>query len=352
VPRRYRDEESANPYARRMTILDIVFSTQGEVRTSDLTARFDIEPNLLAYDLRQLEAMGLVERGYGWVRKRIAAIDDIFVGSEFAARAGRMHEAKESIARHIAEELIDEGTQVVLDAGTTAYAVARHLVELKKDVTLWTNNLPLFLYVLAHSEMVCYLVGGELSRAHAALVGETPDRQIADAKFDLAVVTPKGLMLQELEPAKGGPLGKEIASATGQFREAVCVTLFNEDSAQRCYKQTMVRNANRVAIAADQNKLAAVGQPFLAVVAPSARQVAAGAVRTRGATFAGGGGPVTPNVEVRAPGEVTLVTDALQDILEKRNPDLSETQLAVCCEPQDDKEKKQPDQRPIAIAIV
>ncbi|GEM_PF-5440223 len=352
MPRRYREDEAGNPYARRMAILDIVFSTQGEVRTSDLTARFDIEPNLLAYDLRQLEGMGLVERGYGWVRKRIAAIDDIFAGSEFVARGGRMREAKERIAEYIAEELIDEGTQVVLDAGTTAYAVARHLVELEKDVTLWTNNLPLFLYVLAHSDMVCYLVGGEVSRAHAALVGDTPGRQIADAKFDLAVVTPKGLMLQDLEPAQRGPFGDEIESATGRFREAVSATLFNEDYAQIPYKQTMVRNANRLAIAADQNKLAAVGQPFLAVVAPAARQMPVGAVRTRGATFAGGAGPVTAHVEVRAPGEVTLVTDASQDILKNRNPDLSATQLTVCCETQDDKKGKEPDQRPIAIAIV
>lgn len=329
-----------------MAILNLIFASEGETRTSNLSARFKIEPNLLAHDLRTLEGLGLVERGYGWVRRRIAAIDDIFRGSEFSARAARAAETKERIATHIAEKYVFAGSQLIMDAGSTAYAVGRHIVNLKRDVTLWTNSIPLFLYALTHSDMVCHLVGGEASRAHAALVGDTPGRQIGDAKFDLAIVTPKGLVFQDLKPAREGPLAKEIASVAARdaLQDAVCVTLFNEDYAQIPYKQTMVRNANRVVVAIDQDKLSAVGQPFLAVLAPVAWQKTSGAVRTRGAGFARGPQPMTPTVEVRAPGEVTVVTDATLNALRDRNPELSSDRLRLCCD-------EDRDHRPLAVDI-
>ncbi len=335
MPKRYREEESTNPYARRMAILGIVVSTKAPVRTSDLVARFKVEPNLLAYDLRQLEEMGLVERGYGWVRRRIAAIEDIFAGSEYLARMGRAREAKERIAQYIAEKLIDAGDQVVFDAGTTAFLVGRFLVDLKKDVTIWTNNLPLFLYVLAHSNMVCNLVGGTASRAHAALVGDMAAYQIANVKFDVAVVTPKGLILQDLEKAMDGPFGDELARKELDA-STVCLTLFNEDSAQHAYKRMMVQNANRVIIALDKEKFAAVGHPFL-LIASVKPEAQAGAVRTRGAILPRGAvrsrGPLIEpaaeqaEIEIGTPPEVRVVTDATLEEVKKKNPGTKEELL-------------------------
>lgn len=315
MPRKYREEEGTYPYARRMAILDLVFPTKNDVRTSDLVARFKIAPNLLAYDLRQLEDRGLVERGYGWVRRRIPAIEDLFTGSEFVARMGRAREPKERIAQYIAANLVQAGNQAVLDAGTTSFLVGRLLVELKKEVTLWTNNLPAFLYVLAHSDMVCHLVGGTASRAHAALVGEIPAQQIAETTFDLPVLTPKGLVLKDLEVALKGPLAEEIAGIVGEgkVREAVCLVLFNEDQTQHQYKRMMVQTANRLAVAVDQEQLAAVGHPFLTIIIRSfALQVPPCAVRTRGPDF--------PKGMVRSRGRRVDLTSQLLPLLEHKSP--------------------------------
>lgn len=287
LPRKYREEEATNPYARRMAILELVYSSSGPVRTNELTTRFHIESNLLSYDLQRLEELGLVERGFGWVRRRAMEAEALFPESEFASRLRRETPAKKMIAEYIAEELIPPGSQVAFDAGTTAYFVASALVEKRKSVTIWTNNIPLFLYTASRSDMPCHLVGGELNRAQAALTGDWAARQISEIKFDVGILVPKGVLLSDVDKAKGGPLGYQLELAlrekgAGDNMKAV-VILFNEDPKQLAYKRAIALNANRVIIPVTRGKFTAVGLPFLLFILAEPLGYAVGAVRTRGA---------------------------------------------------------------------
>ena len=346
MPRRFGEKDKGNPYARRMALLELIYVSKGKVRINDIARQFNIPHNLLAYDLQQLEQLGLVERGYGWVKRRTVGIENLFDGSEFVARMEIAREAKEKIAEYIAEELIEPGDQVVFDAGTTAFLVVRHLVNMKKTVTLWTNNIPLFLYAMSNSNMVCHLLGGELSRTHAALVGEEPARQIAEQKFKWAIVTPKGVLLQDIEALrktvseldkKRGDEEKTRDEETfyGQVAkflrerpdlEGVAVTLFNEDQAQHPYKRTMVLSATKVIIAADKHKWASVGRPFLGLISPVQLRKPLAAVRTRGAAL-----PLREEEERREkkemvtewPGrEMVVVTDASLEEVAEACPDV------------------------------
>jgi len=348
MPRRFGEKDKGNPYARRMALLELIYVSKGKVRINDIARQFNIPHNLLAYDLQQLEQLGLVERGYGWVKRRTVGIENLFDGSEFVARMEIAREAKEKIAEYIAEELIEPGDQVVFDAGTTAFLVVRHLVNMKKTVTLWTNNIPLFLYAMSNSNMVCHLLGGELSRTHAALVGEEPARQIAEQKFKWAIVTPKGVLLQDVEALrrtvsdlekKRGDEEKtrDEESFYGQvakfLRErpdlaGVAVTLFNEDRAQHPYKRTMVLSATKVVIAADKHKWASIGRPFLGLISPVQLRKPLAAVRTRGAAL-----PLREEEERREkkrkemvtewPGrEMVVITDASLEEVAEACPDV------------------------------
>lgn len=287
MPRRIQKEIESNPYARRMAILEIVYSSSGPIRSGELTARFNIESNLLAYDLQRLEELGLIERSFGWVRRRAIGAEAIFPESEFVSRLRHETPAKKMIAEHIAEELIPPGAHVAFDAGTTAYFVATALVDKRKSVTIWTNNIPLFLYIASRSEMPCHLVGGELNRAQAALTGDWAVRQVSAIKFDVAILVPKGVLLSDVGKAKGGPLGYQLEHAV---REKVpennlkgVLTLFNEDPKQIAYKRAIALNANRVIVPATKGKFASVGLPFLLFVLAEPLKQAIGAVRTRGA---------------------------------------------------------------------
>ncbi|MEM4723557.1 MAG: hypothetical protein QXP01_00930, partial [Candidatus Hadarchaeum sp.] len=222
-----------------MAILEIVYSSSGPVRSGELTTRFNIESNLLAYDLQRLEELGLIERSFGWVRKRALEVEGLFPESEFTSRLQHESEAKQQIAEYIADKLIPPGAQVAFDAGTTAYFVAKALVEKRKRVSIWTNNIPLFLYVASRAEMPCHLVGGELNRAQAALTGEWAARQVAEMRFDLAILTPKGALLADVDGPEGDPWGPLDLSPLlqEQLKEGVktILTFFNEDPKQLAY---------------------------------------------------------------------------------------------------------------------
>lgn len=348
MPRRFGEKDRGNPYARRMALLELIYTSKGKVRINDIANQFKIQHNLLAYDLQQLEQLGLVERGYGWVKRRTVGIENLFDGSEFIARMSIAREAKEKIAWYIAEKLIEPGDQVVFDAGTTAFLVLHHLVNMEKAVTIWTNNIPLFLYAMANSNMVCRLLGGELSRTHAALVGEEPARQIAEQKFKLAIVTPKGVLLQDIkalrraiseaqqrQEGEGKEEKRDEETFFGQVEkflrerqqlEGVAVTLFNEDQAQHLYKRTMVLSATKVLIAVDKHKWSSVGRPFLGLMSPVQLRKPMGAVRTRGAALPlreEEKGQERKELVTEWPGrEMAVVTDATLEEVAEACPDV------------------------------
>jgi len=120
-----------------MDILETILTTNGRLSTADLAKRYGIGQNLLANDLKILEDLGLVERGHGWVIRRATDVDDLFRGSEYAERAKRNPQAKAAIADYIVEHCIvkkllaHEGTppELLIDAGSTAYQVARKIIE-------------------------------------------------------------------------------------------------------------------------------------------------------------------------------------------------------------------------------
>lgn len=288
---------------RRMDILETILTTNGRLLTADLAKRFGIGQNLLANDLKILEELGLVERGHGWVIRRATDVDDLFRGSEYAERAKRNPQAKEAIAEYIVENLIvkklllQEGTpQLSLDAGSTAYQVARKLIEKGiENIHVITNNVPVVLYLSRHStRILCTLVGGEFySHWHAANVGDEAARAIEGKKTPLAILTPRGI---SLEITDTGELG---------------IALYSEDKRQHAYKRTLARNCNDLVIALDHSKWAITGELLLTLVPSAARELAPirtrGPVRTRGALA-----PVVELVEEidrREPSSLHIVTD-------------------------------------------
>jgi DeoR/GlpR family transcriptional regulator of sugar metabolism len=319
-----------------MEILEIVFTTEGRVRTADLAARFDIGQNLLANDLKLLEDLGLIVRGHGWVMRRTTEIEDLFAGSDYAARKARNIPEKKAIAKYIASQL-EDGTEVLLDAGSTALEVGMRLVEREKSIDVVTNSLPLLIHLARHSSLSCYFVGGDYSRDYAATVGFDAAKLIEGRKVDAAVLTPRALSLMDPVTAQATelPTGRAVQKAVAQLADRLkrepgevaeqnlYFGVYAMDSAQYPYKSTLIKNATKLFVALDHTKFSTSGQCFFAIIltdlirerrAPEPPPFAP--VRTRGAvllrrTIEREGAPdidVEDPVDLRDPDSTRIVT--------------------------------------------
>src|SRR4051812_49562728 len=105
-------------------------------------------------DLAGLERQGLARRTHGGaVMPAIAAHED-----SFASRLEVAAEAKQALAV-AAAAAVQEGESVFLDSSTTAYHVARELLDRGVHATVISNSLPVMELVATHPSRALDLVG-------------------------------------------------------------------------------------------------------------------------------------------------------------------------------------------------
>jgi len=299
-----RTKSKSAPY-RRMQIIEAVQRTPGKVRTRDLAERFGIGQNLLANDINYLVDLGQLIRGHGWVMQKATSISDLFVGTEFAARQSRNIEEKQAIAKYIASA-IEDGLQVLLDAGSTAFELAMSLAESKKNVGIITNSMPVVLHFAANSALSpCRLIGGEYDRDRAATVGADTAKMIETMTVDVAVLTPRAISIVDHVTAQAIPLptGAAVSEEIDRVAQEVnlseadvaerglCFSLYSNSPSQDMYKGTLVKSSPKLFIALDHHKISGPGELFFTVILSNlareensreAGNARVGPVRTRG----------------------------------------------------------------------
>lgn len=137
--------------------------TQGRVLASDLSAEFEVSPDTVRRDLRELDEAGLLRRVHGGALPRRGDTDPLPV------RAQRAPEAKASIARRAAG-IVTDGQVVMLDGGTTTLEVARALPE-RLRATVVTNSLPIALELCERPGVEVLVIGGNLRARSRVTVG-------------------------------------------------------------------------------------------------------------------------------------------------------------------------------------
>jgi len=147
---------------RRLVILEFL-RRDGKVLASDLSRELGVSLDTVRRDLRELDEEGLLQRVHG------GALPRSRTPIPYAARERVAPAAKEAIAR-AAARLIKDGQVVILDSGTTAVQVARHLAPGLR-ATVWTAS-PLVASVLAeHPDVEVAIVGGRLDKETLAVAG-------------------------------------------------------------------------------------------------------------------------------------------------------------------------------------
>jgi DeoR/GlpR family transcriptional regulator of sugar metabolism len=164
---------------RRARILEEI-SRIGGVRVSDLTDLLGVSDMTIRRDLEVLARSGVLHKVHGGA---ILAGGRRTEEPGFEAKSTIQQPAKEAIAARAAQ-LINPGTAIALSAGTTTWAMARHITGIP-GLTVVTNSTTVA-EMLAHqqpSDIIVILTGG-VRTPSAALVGPVADRTIRGLHVD------------------------------------------------------------------------------------------------------------------------------------------------------------------------
>ena len=130
-------------------------------------------------------------------------------------RSSEHQAAKAAIGQHVASQLIEDGTSVALDTGTTTVEIARALRGRK--ITVVTPSLPV-INELAGTETAVLVIGGLLRGRELGMVGPVADQTTRQFHCDQAFISGPaihpdlGLMDTDLD----GVAVKRGTAGTGQ----------------------------------------------------------------------------------------------------------------------------------------
>jgi DeoR/GlpR family transcriptional regulator of sugar metabolism len=149
--------------AQRRDLLMDRLRRDGRLVAKDLALELGVSEDSVRRDLRELAAAGLCQRVYGGALPVSPAIAD------YATRTGLAPESKERVAT-VAAKLIQPGSTVILDGGTTALAVA-HALPAELSAYVITHSPTVAVALVDHPTVDVYLLGGRLFKHSAVTCG-------------------------------------------------------------------------------------------------------------------------------------------------------------------------------------
>jgi DeoR/GlpR family transcriptional regulator of sugar metabolism len=149
------------------------------VQVSDLADEFDVTTVTIRRDLDEMEADGLC------IRKRGGAIrvnPGVTMEIPYNIKRHEMVDEKERIAKK-ALDFIEDGDTIILDAGSTTYALAI-LLNSKARVTVVTNDLKIAAKLSENPNINTICTGGVARTSVYSLQGSLTESFIKDIKVD------------------------------------------------------------------------------------------------------------------------------------------------------------------------
>ena len=167
--------------AARQTEIRTIAQRDGKVVATALAAQFGVAVQTIRRDLRQLCAVGILERIHGGAVLP-AGVSNIGYGDRRALN----RDAKIRIARRTAQ-LIPDNASVFLNIGTTTEAVA-HALHAHRNLIVVTNNLNVANILAGNPSCDVVVAGGSLRRSDGGLVGDLAALAIDRFKVDYAII--------------------------------------------------------------------------------------------------------------------------------------------------------------------
>ncbi len=182
----------------------------------DLAKHVEASVSTVRRDLTVLEVAGGLKRTHGGARV-VAPKTDEFI---FSARDTHQLSEKEAIGKACAE-LIRPNQSVIIDAGTTAYHVARHLEG--KSPQIVTNSLPVANLFAAAGRVELLLSGGVIYPRLGVLVGPLAVEAFSKIHADVAVMSAGGITLEGLTNSHGLLIDIQLAMIRAAAKVIMCL---------------------------------------------------------------------------------------------------------------------------------
>jgi ribose transport system substrate-binding protein len=219
-------------HMRRLTILNLLRES-GALDVDAVAARLGVSPNTIRNDFNALAAEGQLQR----VRGGAAALPTYrngnpdYVSDSFQLRAQQQSRQKDLIGRWAAE-LVEDGDSLILDASTSAYALAGHLKD-RHNLTVVTNGVETARRLARNPTNTVLLLGGLIRADGVPVSGLFTDQTLRELRIRLAFVS-------------AGGVTPESGLTEGDIREAQI-------------KTQMLEAANQVIAITDSSKFGRAG---------------------------------------------------------------------------------------------
>jgi len=181
----------------------------------EIAGQVDASLSTVRRDLTLLEASGSIRRTHGGARIVMPKSDEF----TFSARDTHQLAEKEAIGRACAE-LIHPNQSVIIDAGTTAYHVARYLES--KAPQIVTNSLPVANLFASANRLEVVLSGGVIYPRLGVVVGPMAVEAFSKIHADVAIMSAGGVSLEGITNSHGLLIDIQRAMIRGAQKVIFC----------------------------------------------------------------------------------------------------------------------------------
>jgi DeoR family transcriptional regulator of aga operon/DeoR family fructose operon transcriptional repressor len=175
---------------RQERIVDLL-EKQGRVSVSALSERFGLSQATIRTDLETLVQEGLIVRTHGGA----ILADDSGIEISFELRR-RLRAVEKRRIGAAAAAMIEDGEAIVLDASTTALAIANQIRD-RRELTVVTNGIYIALALIDSPGVTVFMPGGFLRRDSVSMVGDDGRELIQRYHVQCGFFGAKGITLRE-----------------------------------------------------------------------------------------------------------------------------------------------------------
>jgi DeoR family transcriptional regulator, aga operon transcriptional repressor len=166
---------------------------QGSVQIPALAERFHVSTQTLRKDLNFLDDKGICTRSSGGAILRRGAPSP----TEEAIDVKRTRFADEKIRiGRAAAKLIEDNESVLLDSGTTALQVARH-IDAAASLVVVTNDVGIMNELVTRENVQLVFLGGTLRRKNLSFYGTQTERALQDLHVDKLFLAADGFDIEK-----------------------------------------------------------------------------------------------------------------------------------------------------------
>lgn len=173
---------------RKQKIKDIVLEKKC-VTVNELAKEFSVTEETIRRDLKSLEEEGILIRTHGgaFIQTGVENLIDVDIRSTVYT------ESKEIIAKKCCE-MINNGDAIFLDNSTTAYFIAK--VIMNKRITLVTNSLNIINLLVDKENIRLIAIGGLYSKPEKAFYGIAASKALREYYVDSAFISCRSLSIE------------------------------------------------------------------------------------------------------------------------------------------------------------